>query len=123
MKLAAPGARKLVTSGLPVTVHYSRLSERLITDRVVVRRQVSTTAPPTVIERNTTITNPPVVIEKPVIVELGKSKCELLACDFYTRQKLPEAGAADSLWISFTCLSKHSGHTPWLKRPPVRSLM
>ncbi len=63
-------ARELVTSGLPVTVHYSRSGDRLIADRVVVRRQTSTTtAAPTVIERNTTITNPPVVIEKPVIVE------------------------------------------------------
>jgi len=63
-------ARELVTSGRPVTVHYTRSGERLIADRVIVRRQANTTTvAPTVIERNTTITNPTVVVEKPVIVE------------------------------------------------------
>jgi hypothetical protein len=65
-----PVARELVTSGVPVTVHYTRDGERFLADRVVVRRQTTTTTPaPTVIERNTTITRPPVVVEKPVIVE------------------------------------------------------
>src|SRR5687768_1387901 len=65
-----PVAREIVTSGLPVTVHYSRVGDRMIADRVVVRRQTSTTTTgPTVIEKNTTITRPPVVVEKPVPVE------------------------------------------------------
>lgn len=71
----APVSRELVRSGLPVTVHYIRDGERLVADRVIVRRQTTTTAQPapTVIERNTTITKPPVVIERqvdrPVVVE------------------------------------------------------
>ncbi len=63
-------SRELVTTGLPVTVHYSRAGDRLVADRVIVRRQTSTTtAAPTVIERNTTVTAPPVVVEKPVYVD------------------------------------------------------
>lgn len=65
-----PVSRELVTSGLPVTVQYSRDGDRLIADRVIVRRQTTTTtAAPTIIEKTTTITPPPVVVEKPVIVE------------------------------------------------------
>jgi hypothetical protein len=70
----APVSRELVTSGLPVTVQYSRDGERLIADRVVVRRQTTTTtAAPALVEKTTTITPPPTVVEKvvekPVIVE------------------------------------------------------
>ena len=65
----APVSRELVRSGLPVTVHYVQEGDRMIANRVVVRRQTTTTTAPTVIERNTTVTTPPVVVEKPVIVE------------------------------------------------------
>ena len=58
-----PVSRELVTSGLPVTVLYTRVGERLIAERVVVG------LPTTVIEKSTAVTRPPVVIEKPVIVE------------------------------------------------------
>ncbi len=69
----APVSREVVRSGVPVTVHYIRDGERLIADRVIVRRQTTTATAPTVIERstNTTVTQPPVVVEKkvPVVVE------------------------------------------------------
>jgi len=64
-----PVARELVTSGLPVTVRYRRVGERLIAEHVVVRKPTSTTNGATVIERNTTVTPPPIVVEKPVVVE------------------------------------------------------
>jgi len=64
-----PVARELVTSGLPVTVRYRRVGERLIAEHVVVRQPSSTTTGATVIERDSAVTRPPIVIEKPVIVE------------------------------------------------------
>lgn len=68
-----PVARELMTPGVPVTVHFTRVGEGLVADRVVLQRQTTTTAAPTIIERNTTVTRPPVVvekvIEKPIIVE------------------------------------------------------
>ncbi len=69
----APVSIDLVKSGLPVTVQYIREGDRMIANRVVVRRSTTTTtdASPTVIERNTntTITKPPMVVEKPVYVD------------------------------------------------------
>jgi hypothetical protein len=68
----APISIETVKSGLPVTVYYVRDGDQLIANRVVVRRQVTTSTSepaPTVIERNTTITKPPVVVEKKVYVD------------------------------------------------------
>lgn len=56
-----PVSREIITSGVPVTVQYSRLGDRLVADRVVVRRHH---AEPRVIERDTTVARPPVVEER-----------------------------------------------------------
>ena len=53
----APVSIETVKSGLPVTVHYIKQGDRLVANRVIVHRQVTTTAPaPAVIEKKTTTT-------------------------------------------------------------------
>jgi hypothetical protein len=62
----APVSRELVKSGLPVTVHYVKEGDRMIANRVVVRR--TTTAVPVetgaVIEKRVVVPQPPAVIEE-----------------------------------------------------------
>lgn len=63
-----PVSREIVTSGLPVTVQYTRLDGRLVADRVVVHRRE--TVAPAVTERQTTVRREaPAVVEKKVHVE------------------------------------------------------
>jgi hypothetical protein len=56
----APVTLETVKSGLPVTVYYTKVGDRLVANRVVVRRAVTTTtapAPaPVVVEKKTTTT-------------------------------------------------------------------
>lgn len=55
----APVSIETVKSGLPVTVYYSRVGDRLEANRVIVRRTTTTAAPAApaaVIERKTTTT-------------------------------------------------------------------
>ena len=68
----APVSFEMVKSGLPVTVYYVREGDQMVANRVVVRKQTTTSTnavAPAVIERNTTITKPPVVVEKPVYID------------------------------------------------------
>ena len=50
----APVSIETVKSGLPVTVHYSRVGDQMVASRVIVRRAVVPAAP--VIEKKTTTT-------------------------------------------------------------------
>ena len=52
----APVSMEIVKSGLPVTVHYVHEGDRLIADRVIVHRRVTTAAPGVVEEQHTTTT-------------------------------------------------------------------
>ena len=53
----APVTMETVKSGLPVTVYYSKVGDRLVANRVVVRKTtVVTPAAPAVIEKKTTTT-------------------------------------------------------------------
>jgi hypothetical protein len=52
----APVSMEIVKSGLPVTVHYVHEGDRLIADRVIVHRRVTTAAPGVVEEQRTTTT-------------------------------------------------------------------
>jgi len=52
----APVSMEIVKSGLPVTVHYVHEGDRLIADRVIVHRRVTTAAPGVVEEPRTSTT-------------------------------------------------------------------
>jgi len=52
----APVSMETVKSGLPVTVYYTRDGERMIAEKVVVRKITTTTENPTVIEKKRTTT-------------------------------------------------------------------
>lgn len=52
----APVTLETVKSGLPVTVYYSRVGDRLVADRVVVRKTTTVTPTAPVIEKKTTTT-------------------------------------------------------------------
>ena len=52
----APVSAELVKSGLPVTVHYIKEGDRMIANKVVVRKTTTTTSSPVVEERKTTTT-------------------------------------------------------------------
>ncbi len=53
----APVTMETVKSGLPVTVYYTKVGDRLVANRVVVRKTtVVTPAAPAIIEKNTTTT-------------------------------------------------------------------
>lgn len=58
----APVSMELVKSGLPVTVHYIKEGDRMIANRVVVRKTTTTSASPAVVEKRTTVA--PAVIEE-----------------------------------------------------------
>jgi hypothetical protein len=52
-----PVTMETVKSGLPVTVYYTRVGDRLVANRVVVRKTVTTTpTAPAVVEKKTTTT-------------------------------------------------------------------
>ena len=53
----APVSIETVKSGLPVTVEYARIGDRLVARRVIVRRAVVTTPAAPVIEKKTTTTD------------------------------------------------------------------
>jgi hypothetical protein len=63
----APVAVDVIKSGVPVTVHYIHEGDRVIADRVIVHRHVTSAAPGVVEERRTTTA--PVVPAAPVIQE------------------------------------------------------
>lgn len=52
----APVSIETVKSGLPVTVHYTKVGDRLVASRVVVRRAAVAPAVPPVVEKKTTTT-------------------------------------------------------------------
>ena len=52
----APVTLETVKSGLPVTVYYTKIGDRLVANRVVVRKAVVTPSAPAVIEKKTTTT-------------------------------------------------------------------
>ncbi len=53
----APVTMETVKSGLPVTVYYTKVGDRLVANRVVVRKTtVATPAAPVIIEKKTTTT-------------------------------------------------------------------
>jgi hypothetical protein len=52
----APVSIETVKSGLPVTVHYVKEGDRLIANRVIVRKHVTATETPAVVEKRTTTT-------------------------------------------------------------------
>ncbi len=53
----APLTIETVKSGLPVTVYYTKVGDRLVANRVVVRKAtVATPAAPAIIEKKTTTT-------------------------------------------------------------------
>jgi hypothetical protein len=54
-----------VKSGLPVTVYYTRQGDRMIANKVVVRKSTTTTERPAIEEKRTTTTT----TERPVIEE------------------------------------------------------
>ncbi len=58
----APVSLELVKSGLPVTVHYVKEGDRLVANRVIVRR--TTTKSPAVVEEKRTTTAAPAAIEE-----------------------------------------------------------
>jgi hypothetical protein len=54
----APVSIETVKSGLPVTVQYTQVGDRMVASRVIVRRATTTVVPvaPTIIEKKTTTT-------------------------------------------------------------------
>ena len=52
----APVSVKTVTSGLPVTVYYTREGDRMIANKVVVKKTTTTTVKPSIEEKKTTTT-------------------------------------------------------------------
>lgn len=52
----APVTLETVKSGLPVTVYYSKVGDRLVANRVVVRKTTVTPSAPAIIEKKTTTT-------------------------------------------------------------------
>ncbi len=52
----APVTIEAVKSGLPVTVHYTRVGDRLVADRVIVRKTTTVAPAAPVIEKKTTTT-------------------------------------------------------------------
>lgn len=52
----APVTLETVKSGLPVTVYYTKVGDRLVANRVVVRKTTVTPSAPAVIEKKTTTT-------------------------------------------------------------------
>ena len=52
----APVSIETVKSGLPVTVHYVKVGDRLVASRVIVRRAVVVPAAPVIEEKKTTTT-------------------------------------------------------------------
>ena len=52
----APVTIETVKSGLPVTVYYSKVGDRMVADRVVVRKTTTVTPTAPVIEKKTTTT-------------------------------------------------------------------
>ncbi len=61
----APVSVETVKSGLPVTVYYTRQGDRMIANKVVVRKSTTTTERPVIEEKRTTTTT----TERPVIEE------------------------------------------------------
>ncbi len=52
----APVSMEVVKSGLPVTVHYIMEGDRMVANRVIVRKSTTTSAPASVEEKKTTTT-------------------------------------------------------------------
>jgi hypothetical protein len=60
----APVSMETVKSGLPVTVHYIKEGDRMIANRVIVRRSTTTTGGAAVVEKQTTTAAPAVIEER-----------------------------------------------------------
>jgi hypothetical protein len=60
----APVAMDVIKSGVPVTVHYIHEGDRVVADRVIVHRHVTTAAPAGVVEERHTTTAAPGVVEE-----------------------------------------------------------
>jgi hypothetical protein len=60
----APVSMETVKSGLPVTVHYVKEGDRMIANRVIVRRSTTTTGGAAVVEKSTTTAAPAIIEER-----------------------------------------------------------
>lgn len=60
----APVTIETVKSGLPVTVHYTQVGDRMVASRVIVRRATVPVAPPVVEKKTTTTTTTTAPVKK-----------------------------------------------------------